>query len=93
VIVPAALGLRGARQAFGRVNTARCRARVWSLDPTGVVHFTGRTTLADIFGVWGRRLTPARLRIGASSLLNDVLMQKDTEASGRYSGLDYFTID
>jgi hypothetical protein len=61
VIVPTALGLRGARQTFGRVNTARCRARVWSLDPTGVVHFTGRTTLADVFGVWGRRLTPARL--------------------------------
>jgi deoxyribose-phosphate aldolase len=38
-------------------------------------------------------LTPARFRIGASSLLNDVLMQKDKEASGRYSGPDYFTID
>jgi hypothetical protein len=61
VIVPAAIGLRGARQTFGRVNTARCRARVWSLDPTGVVHFAGRTTLGDVFGVWGRRLAPARL--------------------------------
>jgi len=61
VVVPAAIGLRGARQTLGRVDAARCRARVWTLDPTGVVHFTGRTTLGDIFGVWGRRLTPARL--------------------------------
>jgi hypothetical protein len=61
VIVPAAIGLRGARQTLGRVDAARCRARVWTLDRTGVVHFTGRTTLGDIFGVWGRRLTSARL--------------------------------
>jgi hypothetical protein len=61
VIVPAALGLRGARLTLGRVNTARCRARVWSLDPTGVVHFAGRTALGDVFAVWGRRLAPAHL--------------------------------
>jgi len=61
VIVPAAIGLRGARQTLGRVDAARCRARVWTLDPTGVVQFAGRTTLGDIFGVWGKRLTPARL--------------------------------
>jgi deoxyribose-phosphate aldolase len=38
-------------------------------------------------------LTPARFRIGASSLLNDVLMQREKAATGRYSGPDYFTID
>jgi deoxyribose-phosphate aldolase len=32
-------------------------------------------------------------RIGASSLLNDVLMQLEKERTGHYSGLDYFTID
>jgi hypothetical protein len=61
VIVPTAIGLRGARQTFGRVTTARCRARVWSLDPTGVVHFAGRTTLSDVFAVWGRRLASGGL--------------------------------
>ena len=61
VIVPAAIGLRGARQTLGRVNTARCRARVWTLDPTGVFHFTGHTVLGDVFGVWGKRLAPVRL--------------------------------
>jgi deoxyribose-phosphate aldolase len=38
-------------------------------------------------------LTPERFRIGASSLLNDVLMQLDKEKTGNYSGPDYFTID
>jgi hypothetical protein len=61
VIVPAAIGLRGARQTLGRVDTARCRARLWTLDPTGVVHFKGRTMLGDIFSVWGKRLGPGRL--------------------------------
>jgi hypothetical protein len=61
VIVPTAIGLRGARQTLGRVDAARCRARVWTLDPTGVVHFDGRATLGEIFSVWGTRLAPARL--------------------------------
>jgi deoxyribose-phosphate aldolase len=38
-------------------------------------------------------MTPGRFRIGASSLLNDVLMQIDKERTGRYAGPDYFTID
>ncbi len=38
-------------------------------------------------------MTPDRFRIGASSLLNDVLMQIDKERTGRYQGPDYFTID
>jgi deoxyribose-phosphate aldolase len=38
-------------------------------------------------------MTPERFRIGASSLLNDVLMQLEKERTGHYSGLDYFTID
>jgi deoxyribose-phosphate aldolase len=38
-------------------------------------------------------MTPDRFRIGASSLLNDVLMQIDKERTGRYQGADYFTID
>jgi deoxyribose-phosphate aldolase len=38
-------------------------------------------------------MTPDRFRIGASSLLNDVLMQIQKERTGRYSGPDYFTVD
>ena len=38
-------------------------------------------------------MTPDRFRFGASSLLNDVLMQIRKERSGRYSGEDYFTLD
>ncbi len=38
-------------------------------------------------------LTPDRFRIGASSLLNDVLMQLDKGLTGRYAGPDYFTVD
>ncbi len=38
-------------------------------------------------------MTPDRFRIGASSLLNDVLMQIEKEGTGRYAGPDYFTID
>jgi deoxyribose-phosphate aldolase len=40
-----------------------------------------------------RWMTPERFRFGASSLLNDVLMQIRKERDGRYSGVDYFTID
>ncbi len=38
-------------------------------------------------------MTPDRFRIGASTLLNDVLMQIDKERTGRYQSPDYFTID
>ncbi len=38
-------------------------------------------------------LTPQWFRIGASSLLNDLLMQRRKLASGVYSGGDYFTLD
>jgi deoxyribose-phosphate aldolase len=32
-------------------------------------------------------------RFGASSLLNDLLMQRQKLATGRYSGPDYVTVD
>jgi deoxyribose-phosphate aldolase len=38
-------------------------------------------------------MTPDRVRFGASSLLNDVLMQIRKERAGRTSGGDYVTID
>ena len=38
-------------------------------------------------------LSPERFRIGASSLLNDLLMQREKQRTGAYAGPDYFTID
>jgi deoxyribose-phosphate aldolase len=38
-------------------------------------------------------LTPDLFRIGASTLLNDVLMQIRKQKTGAYQSLDYFTID
>jgi hypothetical protein len=73
VIVPTAIGLRGARFSLGRVTGARCRARVWTTEPTGVVSFSGGATLADVFAVWGEPFGPARLASfrGAVSLFRN----------------------
>src|SRR4051794_25676227 len=38
-------------------------------------------------------LDPDWFRIGASSLLNDLLMQRTKMSTGHYSGPDYFTLD
>jgi len=38
-------------------------------------------------------LTPDLYRLGASSLLNDVLMQLRKEKTGAYQSPDYFTVD
>ena len=38
-------------------------------------------------------LSPDRFRFGASTLLNDLLMQRAKMATGRYWGPDYVTLD
>jgi len=38
-------------------------------------------------------LDPEWFRFGASTLLNDLLMQRTKMTTGRYSGPDYFTLD
>jgi deoxyribose-phosphate aldolase len=38
-------------------------------------------------------LSPEWFRLGASSLLNDLLMQRQKLTTGRYAGPDYFTLD
>jgi deoxyribose-phosphate aldolase len=48
-------------------------------------------TVAETAGE--RWLDPRLFRFGASSLLNDVLLQRQKLASGHYSGADYVTID
>ncbi|HXF98765.1 MAG TPA: deoxyribose-phosphate aldolase [Gaiellaceae bacterium] len=41
----------------------------------------------------GEWMTPDLFRFGASTLLNDVLMQLRKERTGRYQSQDYFTVD
>lgn len=50
VVIPARIGVRGA-----------CRATIWTTEPTGVIRFTRRATLGDLFTVWGRELSATRL--------------------------------
>ena len=38
-------------------------------------------------------LDPDWFRLGASSVLHDLLMQRQKMATGRYAGPDYFTLD
>jgi deoxyribose-phosphate aldolase len=38
-------------------------------------------------------LSPDWFRLGASSLLNDLLLQRQRMSTGRYSGPDYVTVD
>ena len=38
-------------------------------------------------------LTPDLFRLGASSVLNDLLMQIDKQRTGFYQGADYYTLD
>jgi hypothetical protein len=40
---------------------SHCRARLWTLDPTGVVRFERRATLGAFFAVWGQALSRTRL--------------------------------
>jgi hypothetical protein len=62
VVIPAAIGVRGARLQLGNVVAADCRARIRTLDPTGVVWLNhAGETLASVFAVWGQPLGPARL--------------------------------
>lgn len=50
-VIPARIGVRG----------ARCRATIWTTEPTGVIRFTGRATVGDLFAVWGQHLSGTRL--------------------------------
>jgi deoxyribose-phosphate aldolase len=70
--------------------------RVVGMKPAGGIRTAKEaisylTTLYETLGP--RWMTPDLFRFGASSLLNDVLMQIRKERTGRYSGGDYFTLD
>ena len=61
VIVPTGIGVGGPQLRYGRVVGARCRAAIWTTDPSGVVRFTGTAHLGDVFLVWGQPFGGGRL--------------------------------
>jgi hypothetical protein len=59
VVVPAGIGIRGGRRAGAYVH-GRCRAAVWTQEPTGLVLMARPSTLGELFATWRRPLPPAR---------------------------------
>jgi hypothetical protein len=62
VVVPAGIGIAGGRRGGAYVLGGRCRARLWTHEPTGLVEL-GRSGLhvADLFAVWGQPLGAQRM--------------------------------
>ena len=74
----------------------RRTGRVVGMKPAGGIRTAKEAIgyLVVLYETLGPRwMTPTLFRFGASSLLNDVLMQIRKERTGRYQGPDYFTID
>jgi hypothetical protein len=59
VVVPAGLGIRGGRRDGAYVH-GRCRAALWTEEPTGVVQLARPATLGALFATWRRPLPRAR---------------------------------
>jgi deoxyribose-phosphate aldolase len=70
--------------------------RLVGFKPAGGIR-TSKVAIAYLVMLWetlgAEWMTPERFRLGASSLLNDVLMQISKERSGSYQSDDYFTKD
>ena len=65
-------------------------------DTTGGIRASKQAVqyLVTLYETLGQQwMTPDLFRFGASSLLNDVLMQIRKERTGRYQSPDYFTVD
>ena len=74
----------------------RRTGRIVGIKPAGGIRTAKEAIgyLVVLYETLGPRwMTPDLFRFGASSLLNDVLMQIRKERTGRYQGPDYFTID
>ncbi|CAN5190865.1 deoxyribose-phosphate aldolase [soil metagenome] len=88
---PAALCMMEAARDFASETGSRVGIKVAGgvRQSKQAIHY-----LVLLYETLGREwMTPDRFRIGASTLLNDVLMQIRKERSGAYQGPDYFTID
>jgi deoxyribose-phosphate aldolase len=70
--------------------------RMVGMKPAGGIRQSKQAVqyLVQLYETLGAEwLTPDLYRIGASTLLNDVLMQIRKERTGRYQSPDYFTVD
>jgi deoxyribose-phosphate aldolase len=89
--LPSALCMMEAARDFNRQTGVEVGIKVAGGVRTSKNAIQYLTLLYETLGpAW---MTPGRFRIGASTLLNDVIMQIDKERTGRYQGRDYFTID
>ena len=74
----------------------RATGRAVGMKPAGEIR-TAREAiqyLVVLYETLGPRwMTAERFRFGASSLLNDVLMQIEKQRTGRYQGPDHFSLD
>src|SRR6476661_9160290 len=74
----------------------RQTGRMVGMKPAGGIRTAKESIqyLVVLYETLGPRwMTPDYFRFGASSLLNDVLMQIEKERTGRYQGPDHFTLD
>ncbi len=74
----------------------RATGRVVGMKPAGGIRTAKEAIqyLVVLYETLGARwMTPALFRFGASSLLNDVLMQIEKQRTGRYQGPDHFSLD
>jgi hypothetical protein len=55
VVVPAGIGIRGGTRDGAYVR-GRCRAALWTEEPTGLVQMVRPTTLGALFATWRRPL-------------------------------------
>ena len=74
----------------------RATGRAVGMKPAGGIRVAKEAIqyLVVLYETLGPRwMTPDRFRFGASSLLNDVLMQIEKQRTGRYQGPDHFSLD
>ena len=74
----------------------RATGRAVGMKPAGGIRVAKEAIqyLVVLYETLGPRwMTPERFRFGASSLLNDVLMQIEKQRTGRYQGPDHFSLD
>ena len=74
----------------------RATGRAVGMKPAGGIRTAKEAIqyLVVLYETLGPRwMTPERFRFGASSLLNDLLMQLEKQRTGRYQGPDHFSLD
>ena len=89
--LPVALVMLGAARDYARATGRRVGVKVAGGIRTAKDAIRYLVLVRETAGQeW---LTPALFRIGASSLLNDLLMQRSKQLTGHYASPDYFTLD